>query len=403
MAYNVAANMQFAKPVSSFIDARDNVMRNALAERQVANQEGAQQFQQQRLSAADQITAQQREAEAEAEAAKKVYTAMQYLSRVADKPEQFQPLAQRMLSHPEIGGYLQRNGVTIEDITPDSVRELLAESGVQAGAAPAARFEEVKGPRGSLYKRNVDTGETAQVIGPDNTESPNYAPRAPAGYRFSSDGGLEAIPGGPADPNTPSTKDDSRTFAKADKLRDEFNAQSKEFITVGDSYNMVREVAKNPDAAGDLSMIFAFMKMLDPNSVVREQEFANAQNAAGVPDRIRNQYNKVVSGERLNPTQRAEFIGQAKNLFNARKARQDVITKRYTEMAKRNGVNPDDVVGDLSVLMPDETAPSAAPKTPDPKTMKLPPQLSNGWTLHEDAKGNKAYVSPDGKQFKEVQ
>jgi hypothetical protein len=29
-----------------------------------------------------------------------------------------------------------------------------------------------------------------------------------------------------------------------------------------------------------MAMIFAFMKMLDPSSVVRETEFANAQNAA---------------------------------------------------------------------------------------------------------------------------
>jgi ketosteroid isomerase-like protein len=32
------------------------------------------------------------------------------------------------------------------------------------------------------------------------------------------------------------------------------------------------------------------------------------------------------------------------------------------------------------------------------------PAMKNakGWTLHTDAKGNKAYVSPDGKQFEEV-
>jgi len=39
--------------------------------------------------------------------------------------------------------------------------------------------------------------------------------------------------------------------------------------------------------------------MLDPGSVVRESEFATAQNAAGVPDQVRNMYNKVLSGTRL--------------------------------------------------------------------------------------------------------
>ena len=32
----------------------------------------------------------------------------------------------------------------------------------------------------------------------------------------------------------------------------------------------------------------------------------------------------------------------------------------------------------------------------------LPPKNARGWTLHEDANGNKAYVSPDGKQFEEA-
>lgn len=33
---------------------------------------------------------------------------------------------------------------------------------------------------------------------------------------------------------------------------------------------------------------------------------------------------------------------------------------------------------------------------------KTPPTNSRGWTLHVDAQGNRAYVSPDGKQFEEV-
>lgn len=174
---------------------------------------------------------------------------------------------------------------------------------------------------------------------------------APSGYRFTPQGSLAAIPGGPADPNTKSTKDDSRTFAKADKLRDEFNSQSKDFVSVNDAYNVVKETAANPSAAGDLSLIFAYMKMLDPTSVVREQEFANAQNAAGIPDRVRNAYNKALKGERLNPDQRKDFINQAKNLYGTRKARNDQLKGRYSEIAKRNGVNPDDVVGDLDVIV----------------------------------------------------
>lgn len=33
---------------------------------------------------------------------------------------------------------------------------------------------------------------------------------------------------------------------------------------------------------------------------------------------------------------------------------------------------------------------------------QVPATNSKGWTLHVDAKGNKAYVSPNGKDYEEV-
>lgn len=44
------------------------------------------------------------------------------------------------------------------------------------------------------------------------------------------------------------------------------------------------------------------------------------------------------------------------------------------------------------------TAAAVVPQNPQDLPRKPPP----GWTLQQDAKGNKAYVSPDGKQFMEV-
>lgn len=150
---------------------------------------------------------------------------------------------------------------------------------------------------------------------------------------------------------------------RADKLRDEYNAASKDFIAIGDNYMRVREAARDPSAAGDLSLIFAYMKMLDPSSVVREQEFANAQNAAGVPDRIRNAWNKALNGERLNPNQRQDFINQANKVYKAQSSRHESTVKaRYKQMATRFGVDPENVVGAFDV--PDADSGRAAPAAP---------------------------------------
>lgn len=128
-------------------------------------------------------------------------------------------------------------------------------------------------------------------------------------------------------------------------LRREFNNRQevKDFRTVQSAYNSVQAAARNPSAAGDLSLIFAYMKILDPGSVVREQEFANAQNAAGVPDRIRNLYNRALNGQRLNPNQRNDFLSQANNLFQTRQQTYRGIENEYRGYAESYGVSPDRV------------------------------------------------------------
>lgn len=129
-------------------------------------------------------------------------------------------------------------------------------------------------------------------------------------------------------------------------LRKEFNARAevKDFNVIRSAYENVRAAGANPSAAGDLSMIFAYMKLLDPGSVVREQEFANAQNAAGVPDQVRNMYNRALNGQRLNPNQRQDFISQAERLYGARRQTYDQIVNEYRGYAQDYGFDPNRVV-----------------------------------------------------------
>ncbi len=129
------------------------------------------------------------------------------------------------------------------------------------------------------------------------------------------------------------------------KFQDDYARDSKPYITLRDAYQRVQSAGEQPNAAGDLSMIFAYMKMLDPNSVVREQEFANAQNAAGVPDRIRNVYNRVMQGTRLTPEQRSEFLGQAESLFANAVSNQKGVRQTYGDRATKWGI-PTDMVLD---------------------------------------------------------
>ncbi len=132
-------------------------------------------------------------------------------------------------------------------------------------------------------------------------------------------------------------------------LRQQYLTQSKDFNTISDSYGRLLAAAKTPSAAGDLALIFNYMKMLDPGSVVRETEFANAQNAAGVPERLRAQWNRALSGERLSDVTRADFVAQAQGQYGSQAQAQQVRQKQFRGIAESAGMDPLRAVPDLTV------------------------------------------------------
>lgn len=135
-------------------------------------------------------------------------------------------------------------------------------------------------------------------------------------------------------------------------LRKEFNDLTKDYRQVGDSYNRIIYAAENPSPAGDLSLIFNYMKMLDPGSVVRESEFNNAEKAkawfdqVGVPNSIRLAYTKASTGQMLLPEQRNDFVNMAGKLMEAQGQSFDNYTQMYTQAAQDYGYEPNRIVRD---------------------------------------------------------
>ena len=158
---------------------------------------------------------------------------------------------------------------------------------------------------------------------------------------------------------TPSYKDERLTYLKemgAAKaapnraepkiLRQEFINQSKTFVEVRDSYNRIKASSKTPSPAGDLAMIFNYMKMLDPGSVVRESEFATAAQTGAYGERIKAAVQKVVSGERLSDAMRNDFKGRADMLYDEQGKSHEKLKSEYDRLAKESGVESSQVIID---------------------------------------------------------
>ena len=74
--------------------------------------------------------------------------------------------------------------------------------------------------------------------------------------------------------------DPGKRFEAEQKLRKEYADQTKPFVDVKESYRRVQSAADN--GPGDIALLVGYMKMLDPGSVVREGEFATAQNSGEI-------------------------------------------------------------------------------------------------------------------------
>jgi len=125
-------------------------------------------------------------------------------------------------------------------------------------------------------------------------------------------------------------------------------------------YDRMKSIGKDATGSSDLALVFSFMKVLDPTSAVREGEYANAQNTAGIPGWVTAQYNKALSGEILSPDQRDKFIATADKIYKTAYQKQEKIRADFTEKAGRAGVDPRDVLVDFGASNPSAT-PAAAP------------------------------------------
>jgi hypothetical protein len=182
----------------------------------------------------------------------------------------------------------------------------------------------------------------------------------------------------------------NRDITHTTQLRKEFNGLSKDFLKQKDGYTRVLSAAKNPTPAGDLALIFNYMKVLDPNSVVRESEFATAAASGSLGDRIKVAYEKVASGQRLSPAQRSDFVDRSNKLFHDAARNQRKLERRYRQLGKKAGLDPSQTATDFIGKLY---------KTSGVDIVPAPPTSEPGASFVEMKNGVPVFQRPDGSFF----
>jgi hypothetical protein len=153
--------------------------------------------------------------------------------------------------------------------------------------------------------------------------------------------------------------------------------------------------------AGDVASIFTFMKTLDPESVVREGEFATAENTTGVFKKYWNSYNRLVKGERLTESQREDFKQLGINLYKQNQQSLDNFKIGFNRIAENQNLNTENIFLDAD-LRPQSGNINIPidPNNPEAGTKEIKFNSSLGMQLVDYRDGEYYFRLPTGELFK---
>lgn len=97
--------------------------------------------------------------------------------------------------------------------------------------------------------------------------------------------------------------------------------------------------------ASDTALVFSFMKMLDPGSVVRESEFAQAQKTGNLYDYLKGLVSQKTEGTFLTPKTRANFQNLAQKYMDAAEKHEKGVRKDLEYNADQYNLNRRNIFG----------------------------------------------------------
>jgi hypothetical protein len=160
---------------------------------------------------------------------------------------------------------------------------------------------------------------------------------------------------------------DSRVNTRVDRVGTQFASSPivKEFNEVQAQYQTIKSVVGGRwTGPNDMSIIFGFMKALDPNSVVRETEYDNASKSgnifAGWAARFNGKLNP--SGGFLSEQVRKDFLEAIAARYKVKKQQYDNLrsqtSQRIDRIRKGAPETGDEALTDFAAAFPDETTPA---------------------------------------------
>lgn len=141
-------------------------------------------------------------------------------------------------------------------------------------------------------------------------------------------------------------KQPQETTTNEQKMREQFdNLQSvKDYRKANTIFRNAVQATKDPTAAGDLNLVYAFATMMDPGSVVREGEMGMVKATQNASEYVKGLVNMVSGGQRISPEARQNLVDQMSRRYDAYKQAHDELADAFGGIAERSGMKRENVV-----------------------------------------------------------
>ena len=135
-----------------------------------------------------------------------------------------------------------------------------------------------------------------------------------------------------------------QVFRQEESMRKEYTARTANYREARRQYHVVATSSRQGSGPGDMALIMSFMKMLDPGSVVRETEFANARDTTSLLGRLSVLLgSKPVKGRLLTDEQCVEFEKLAAEYMAAADSEEVRARNHLKKVVKNYGLNVENV------------------------------------------------------------
>lgn len=155
-------------------------------------------------------------------------------------------------------------------------------------------------------------------------------------------------------------------FGNEQGLRKEFDnlPEVKNYKQALPAYQAVKDAVGRNTTQADINLVYGIAKLYDPNSVVREGEYATVANSPNIPERIKGYAQYLQGGGRLTPKVKQEIMAEANGRLESYQGEVGKARDSYANIARQAGIPPERVLQGAGEFRQGETAPKAKPTAP---------------------------------------